>query len=149
MGGNLRLCPYLAFTDTTGIPGKSHQHPMSPYLYLLFDARALFHSLITLNLSLPHLSPPGTTVNVDALKMLPTKMYIWPWSISISILIEHPTNEKGAADLWTANDGDFGLRALTDLAEGGDIRELFSDAELLALAAAEEEHNRYVGRLLK
>lgn len=48
---------------------------------------------------------------------------------------------KGAAYLWWADGGHWVRRALTDLIEGGDVRELFSDSELLELAAAEEEHN--------
>lgn len=52
---------------------------------------------------------------------------------------------KGAAYLWCADGGDWVRRALTDLIEGGDIRELFSDSELLELAAAEEEYNRRKG----
>ncbi|CAM9120215.1 unnamed protein product, partial [Ectocarpus sp. 13 AM-2016] len=46
----------------------------------------------------------------------------------------------GAANLWGAGNGDWALRALMDLVEGGDVRRLFSDAELLELAEAEENH---------
>ncbi|CAM9585246.1 unnamed protein product, partial [Ectocarpus sp. 8 AP-2014] len=46
----------------------------------------------------------------------------------------------GAANLWGAGNGDWALRALMDLVEGGDVRRLFSDAELLELAEAEEKH---------
>lgn len=55
------------------------------------------------------------------------------------------THIKGAAYLWWADGGDWVRRALTDLVEGGDVRELFSDSELLELAAAEEEYNRRQG----
>lgn len=41
-----------------------------------------------------------------------------------------------------AGNGDLALRCLGDLVEGGDVRCLFSDSELLELAAAEEECER-------
>lgn len=37
--------------------------------------------------------------------------------------------------------GDWALRALMDLVDGGEVRSLFSDSELLELAAEEEQHD--------
>lgn len=44
--------------------------------------------------------------------------------------------------MWGTIYGDSGLRDLAELAEVGDVGALFSDTELLALAASEEENNR-------
>lgn len=44
--------------------------------------------------------------------------------------------------MWEGGSGGWALRALMDLVEGGDVHRLFSDAELLKLVAAEEEHER-------
>lgn len=46
--------------------------------------------------------------------------------------------------MWEADNGDWAFRAFMDLVEGGDIRRLFSDAELLELVGAEEEYERRV-----
>lgn len=53
-------------------------------------------------------------------------------------------NHAGAAKLWEGGDDGWALRAILDLVEGGDVRRLFSDAELLKLVEAEEEHERRV-----
>lgn len=47
--------------------------------------------------------------------------------------------------MWWADGGEWARRALTELIEGGDVRDLFSDSELLELTAAEEEYNRRQG----
>lgn len=47
-----------------------------------------------------------------------------------------------AASTWEGGNGGWALRAIMDLVEGGDVRRLFSDEELLTFVAAEEEHER-------
>ncbi len=44
--------------------------------------------------------------------------------------------------MWETGNGDWAVHAFMDLAEGGDIRRLFSDAELLDLVGGEEEYER-------
>ena len=47
-----------------------------------------------------------------------------------------------AAHLWETGNGEWALRTFMDLVESGDVRRLFSDAELLELVQAEEEYQR-------
>lgn len=50
--------------------------------------------------------------------------------------------DAGAVNLNEVELGGWALQAVADLVEGGDVRRLFSDPELLELAAEEEEYEQ-------
>lgn len=59
-----------------------------------------------------------------------------------AVLVSLPHRTPGAANLWGAVNGNVGLRTLADLVEVGYARGIFTDAEVLTLAASEEKYYR-------